>query len=51
MDHTPNTKDLDLDPHQWTTRVDDVEQPKPAEPFWGNGVPFFIVFLLQAAVV
>lgn len=43
-------KTIDLEPHQWSTRIDDVEQPKPPEPFWGGGWPFGLQCLIATLV-
>ncbi len=43
-------KEIDLEPHQWTARVDDVEQPKPPEPFWGDGWPIGLQVLITSVV-
>lgn len=43
-------KEIDLEPHQWTARVGDVEQPKPPEPFWGPGWPIGLQVLITSVV-
>jgi hypothetical protein len=44
-------RDIDLAPSEWTARIDDVVQPKPKEPLFGDGVPFFVVFCLKVAAL